>query len=135
MYVLKQPCFRQTTNASFVRRNTYMRTLIRVGDLKIRSMPSNPIFIATSVASKNVQQASSVVQCLSAIVSLHYTDHIRGPFSFVLQTSHPVHRVQSKCGLDHGVDELLLYQLKGRKGSLKLVPLKGVGSRGFDAVL
>jgi hypothetical protein len=89
-------------------------------------MPADVILICARVTAEDIEHGAGVLECLPAVVSLDHTYHLRRELVRVLHAADLQGRVEAKRGLGVSVDELLLHELKGRKGTLELLPLERV---------
>lgn len=75
-----------------------------------------------------------MLECLSTVISLDETDHIRRPLALIFQPSYTVGCLETQSRFNRSVHQFLLDELEGGERLFELVSFEGVGASGFDAV-
>ena len=78
---------------------THVCSLVCIRNLEIGNVPTNLILIRSSVSTKDIQQDPRMLQRLSAVISLHETDHLWSGQPLILQPTHLQTRLQAQRNL------------------------------------
>lgn len=136
-----------------VHRTNKKQTFISVGDLQISNMApdmisnqdvmaislqhedtTENILIRRRIPAQNIQNHPRMHQRLSAIISLHQTNHLRRQLALLLQSANLQTSKEAERRLGLRVYKLLLDELERGERALELMPLECVCARAVDAV-
>jgi hypothetical protein len=78
------------------------------------------------VSAQDIQQHTSMMEGLPAVISLHDADHLRRGAIGVLQSSDTQACLQPEGDFRMRICELLLHELERRERSVELVPLERI---------